>query len=298
MTVAEVALRPHGLDLLRAVRPKQWVKNLLVFTAPVAAGTLRKPEVFELSMLSLVVFIAASAGCYLINDSYDAERDRNHPVKCTRPVAAGRLSVPVAMSVGAALCIGAVAVALAADLELLAVAACTYILLAICYAVAVKHVAGLELLVLSCGFVLRPLGGAAATSTPPSGWFLAVCCFAALFIVAGKRQVEMVRLGDAAATHRASLSGYRPASLKALRAAAMSALVAAYLGWAVTRVGTHNRVVACLTLIPLVVAFVRLYVLNARGRGDAPEDVLLHDRWMAGAAVAWLLLFTLGLGRL
>ncbi len=298
MTAIDLAARrPVALALLASTRPKQWVKNVLVFAAPVAAGAVTRPQVLVNSLVAFVVFVLASSGCYLVNDVCDAERDRMHPNKRNRPIATGAVSVTTATTAGVVLLMLAVVGSLTIDRELLTVVLLTYVASTISYGAAVKAVPGLEALVLATGFVLRPVAGAAATGVHPSGWFLAVCCLAALTIVLGKRQVELARLGSRAAEHRPALARYTVSGLRRARVAAASGMVAAYGCWAATRPAGHPRLVALLTLAPVVVALARLGRLNDRGEGDAPELVLLADRRMQLAAASWLLLFALGLGR-
>lgn len=289
--------RQAAYALAQATRPKQWVKNALVFAAPLAAGVLTRPKVFEDAVLAAVVFTTAAAGGYLINDVQDAAKDRLHPEKRHRPIASGALGTATAAIAGAMLITCAPLVALAADRELLAVLVLIYSATMLAYTAGLKHVPLVELLVLSSGFVLRPLAGAFTTNVQPSGWFLIVCCAGALTVVVGKRQVELERLGGQAVEHRKALAGYSAEGLRLLRQVSMPLTIAAYCGWALTRHGVHDQVLALLSAVPLGLAMLRLGALNDAGSGDAPEAVLLRDRPMQLAALAWALLFVLGLGR-
>ena len=293
------AVRPAAaVALLQGLRPKQWVKNLLVFAAPIAGGVLTRRHVFAGALIALLVFTLSSAGGYLLNDVQDVERDRLHPEKRRRPLPSGALSVPVATAVGITLVVLAPVVALAADREALAVVVAAYSVSTIAYGVGLKRVPGLELAVLSSGFVLRPVAGAVATHVPPSPWFLAVCCLAALTIATGKRQVELQRLGHSAARgHRPALAAYSVPGLRLLRKASLVLMLGCYAAWAVTRSTSADRAFALASIAPVVVAMLRLSRLNDEGDGDAPEAVLLHDRLIHVAVVAWAAVFVLGLGR-
>jgi decaprenyl-phosphate phosphoribosyltransferase len=160
-----------------------------------------------------------------------------------------------------------------------------------------KGVPGVELLVVSSGFVLRPLAGSAATGVRPSGWFLAVCCLAALALATGKRQVELVSLGPTAAAHRPTLRHYSVRGLKVLQALSIAGVLVTYGAWAESRVGAQDRVIAIVSLIPVLVAFARVSVLNNRGEGGAPELLVFRDRWIQAAVVCWVALFVGGIGR-
>jgi decaprenyl-phosphate phosphoribosyltransferase len=296
--VTTTAVRPVApVALLHALRPKQWVKNLLVTAAPIAGGVITRPHVIAGALVAFLAFTLASAGGYLLNDVQDVGRDRLHPEKRKRPIASGALSVPVAVAGGGALTVLAPLLALAADHESLAAVLVVYSALSIGYGLGVKQVPGVELAVLSAGFVLRPIGGALAAQVPPSPWFLAVCCLAALTIATGKRQVELQSLGRKAREHRPALKAYSVAGLRRLRAGSLALMLAAYVGWALTRSSALDRVLALASEVPVAVAMLRLGVLNDAGDGDAPESVLLRDRVIHVAVIVWACVFVLGLGR-
>jgi decaprenyl-phosphate phosphoribosyltransferase len=302
-TGAEVKAKPVGLairwsPLLAATRPKQWLKNLLVFAAPVAAGVIGRDSATDGAELAFVTFVLASACGYLLNDIVDVERDRAHPEKKRRPIAARTISVSVAATFGALLSIAAVTCALVADKEALAGVVCVYLLVTTVYSLGLKRFAVIELLLLTSGFVLRPLAGAVATNVSPSGWFLLVCSLAALTIVTGKRIAEFLVLGDEAVGHRAVLAAYSVRGLRWLRRLASTLTIVCYAGWALTRVSLHDRLFALCSAIALLVALWRFARCNDRGEAGAPEELLLRDRILQSAAVAWTLLFVLGLGHL
>ena len=293
-TSGAVVARPWVWALVLATRPRQWVKNLLVFAAPVAGGAITNDDVFWRAAAAGVAFVLASSACYLINDIYDADRDRLHPEKRHRPIAANQVNTTIATVTAAALLVLALGVALAVDREGLTVALLGYMGLTIAYSSGGKNVPGLELLMLAAGFVLRAVAGAAATAVQPSNWFLGVCCLAALMIAIGKRQAELTRLGWTAAAHRATLAHYSTALLRRARIVTAVGMVVAYSCWAMTRHGSHDRLLAIPTLLPVIAACVRLGRLNDRGEGDAPELVLYRDAWMLFYVVSWLVLFAFG----
>lgn len=295
MTTSDVVLdRPRAVALVVATRPKQWVKNVLVFTAPLAGGVLIDRQVFGHALTAFAAFVLASAGCYLLNDVYDVDRDRLHSEKKLRPVASGQLSVSTATVAAVVLLASAVGVSLTLDREMLTVVLLTYVGLVIGYSGGIKEVPGLELLVLAAGFVLRALAGSAATGVHPSNWFLMVCCLGALTIALGKRQAELSQLGHDAGRHRAALQHYSTRMLRRARVLAVVGTVVAYASWALTRSGTHNQLMALATLVPVVAAFARLGRLNDHGEGSAPELVLYRDRFIQACCVVWLVLFLVG----
>jgi decaprenyl-phosphate phosphoribosyltransferase len=289
----EISTSLDGRELLRAMRPRQWLKNLLVFTAPLAAGALGHPVVLGLSLVAFAAFTAASAGGYLLNDVRDLTADRLHPDKRLRPLAAGRISVSTAVIGGIACAATAAAIAAVTDDELVLIVV-GYSLLTLAYAYGVKRVPGVEMLVVASGFVLRPLAGSFATGVAPSTWFLAVCCLAALAITVGKRRVELVRLGSSAASHRDALRHYSVATLRRIQILAVAVMTFAYVGWALTRATPDARTIDLLSLGPVLAAFLRVTALNGRGEGGAPEQLLLTDRYLQGLALLWFVLFVAG----
>ena len=280
-------------ELLRAMRPRQWLKNLLVFTAPLAAGALGHPVVLGLSVVAFAAFTAAAAGGYLLNDVRDLAADRLHPDKRLRPLAAGRISVSTAVVVGIACAVTAAVIAALTDDELFSIVV-AYSLITLAYAYGVKRIPGVEVLVVASGFVLRPLAGSFATGVAPSRWFLAVCCLAALAITIGKRRVELVCLGSAAASHRDALGHYSVGTLRGVQTAAVVAMAGAYVGWSLTRVTPEARLIDLLSLLPILAAFIRLMAMNGSGRGGAPEQLLLSDRFLQAMALLWFVLFVAG----
>src|SRR5579862_8585849 len=229
---ADVARLPGPVRWLRAAvstaRPRQWPKNLLVFAAPLAGATLGRNDGFAYACVALGAFIAASSAVYYVNDVVDAERDRRHPYKCRRPVASGELPVPQALAL-AVLC---VAVAIGAGLWIgepgLVGAVGAYLALSFLYSLLLKHVPVVEVLFVASGFVLRALGGAAATHVPPSGWFLLVISLGALVVAVNKRRGELAVLGPAAARHRPVMRYYRFGALSALARVLAAAMIVSY----------------------------------------------------------------------
>jgi len=176
-------------SLVAACRPRQWIKNLLVFAAPVAAGVIDQGDLLTDTLAAFVAFCLAASGTYLLNDALDVESDRLHPTKRNRPIAAGQVPVVLAYVVAAVLVVAALAIAFLTRSQLgWTIAA--YLALTTAYSFWLKHVAILDVIAVASGFVLRAVAGAAATGVPISEWFFIVTSFGALFMVAGKRTGE------------------------------------------------------------------------------------------------------------
>lgn len=273
--------------LLAGARPRQWVKGLLVLAAPLAADRWTG-EVLLGASIAFLAFTATSAGCYLLNDVHDAAADRLHPRKRLRPVASGLVPTWLAVAVGSVLVVAGPAIAFATDREALGLIVAGYGVLTTAYTGGLKTVPGLEVLVVSSGFVLRPLAGAAGSGVPPSAWFLGVCCSGALMVALGKRYAE-IHLTDPVA-HRPVLAAYSGRGLRRARTAAAFLLVGTYAGWAVTRAGSHLPL-ALVSAAVVVLATARYLARSDRGDGGEPERLLFADPALLACAAVWAVCF-------
>ena len=206
---------PFASVLLRACRPRQWAKNLLVLAAPAAAGALGRPLVAAELAGAFAVLCMISSATYLINDVRDREQDRLHPAKRLRPVAAGELAPATAVRIALALAVLGVGGAAVIDPKL-ALVAVGYLLLTGSYSLWLRRVFILDILTIAAGFVLRALAGGVATDIYLSRWFVIVTACCAVFLVAAKRFAELREhgaQGAGRATLRRYSSGACPAPL-------------------------------------------------------------------------------------
>ncbi|MER7489751.1 decaprenyl-phosphate phosphoribosyltransferase [Streptomyces sp. NPDC126497] len=282
--------------LLLTARPKQWVKNVLVVAAPAAAGELFSPGAPARLALVFVLFTACAAAVYLVNDARDAEADRAHPVKCRRPVAAGRVPVPAAYAAGTVL--GVLAPVLAARLCPPEVAALltAYLAMQLAYCVSLKHVLVVDLAVVTTGFVMRAVIGGLALGIPLSRWFLITTGFGALFMVAAKRYSEAVQTAGRAGATRALLTEYSTGYLRFVWQLAAGVAVLGYCLWALEEGGVpHTSVLPWrqLSVVAFVLAVLRYAVFADRGTAGEPEDVVLGDRALAVIGLVWATMYAL-----
>jgi len=286
---------PLPVGLVKLARPKQWSKNVLVFAAPAAAGVLDNRQWAVDAMFAFVCFCLAAAGTYFINDARDVDADRLHPKKCTRPVASGAVPVPVAYASGTVLLAAAVALSLTVNTNL-ALAVGGYIVLTTAYSSVLKQVAVVDLVAVAAGFVLRAVGGAAATEVPISNWFFIVTSFGALFMITGKRAAEAKEMGEGATEFRPVLAVYTPAYTAYLRAVSSGAVLVAYCLWAFEKAAVATSPIPWyqLSILPFVMAVLRYALVLEQGRGSAPEEIVLGDRPLQLIAVAWAIVFAIG----
>ncbi|HUZ81562.1 MAG TPA: decaprenyl-phosphate phosphoribosyltransferase, partial [Gaiellaceae bacterium] len=275
--VAVRTQRALPVALLLAMRPRQWIKNLLVFAAPGAAGLLGRAVVAEKTAGAAGLFLLAAAGTYLVNDAIDAPSDRVHPDKRHRPVASGDLSGTLAINVGSALLLSAVVGAgFLAGLQLASVLG-AYVVTSVTYTLWLKRVAVVELACVSAGFVLRAVAGGAAVHIPISPWFGIVTSSAALLVVAGKRSAEIDVLGRAGALHRQVLDQYSTSFLRSVRLIAAAVAIVSFCLWAFARAAhidpsraDSDNVLFQLSIVPFVLGILSVELAIESGEGGAP----------------------------
>jgi len=279
----------------QSTRPRQWPKNLLVFAAPLAGDSFGRAFGFWYALVAAFAFIAASSAVYLVNDVVDAERDRGHPYKKFRPVAAGRLPASHAVVLAVCLVIVALGAGLVIGEVLLAGTVAAYLVISFLYSAGLKHVPIVELGCVASGFVLRVVGGAAATHVPPSGWFLLVCSLGALMVAIAKRYTELTVLGTDSAAHRPAMRGYSAAVLRLTQRVVSAAMIICYVLWAVTEPHPRMRSWHLVSSVALAAALVRFDRLTARATSKPVEDLIARDPVMVACEITWLALFAIGL---
>jgi decaprenyl-phosphate phosphoribosyltransferase len=288
--------------LVRVARPRQWIKNVLVFVAPAAAGVLHHGNIFLHSLGAFGIFCVAASGTYFINDSFDAEADRAHPTKRTRPIAAGVVSVALGMAIGFGLLVVAIVLAWLLAGWRFALVMAIYGAINVVYSLGLKNEPILDLGAVSSGFVLRAVAGGVATGVVLSNWFIIVASFGSLLIVTGKRSGEQRLLDEHQMDHagvRQTLGSYSPSFLQAVRTLSAAVTVTAYCLWAFERAVQihpgHDPIWFQLTIVPFVIALLHIVRILDSGSGAAPEELAIHDRRLQIYGVTWIALFAIGI---
>lgn len=265
--------RLSPLALVRACRPRQWLKNALVFAAPAAAGALGTAQGVLGALIAFVAFCLAASGTYLLNDAADVEADRRHPRKRHRPIAAGLVSVRLAWIAGALLVVLApLFAALSGDWRLPAVVV-GYLVLTFAYTYWLKHEVVVDLVAVAGCHVIRAFAGAVAVDVPVTGWFLVVISLGSLQLVAGKRESELRASGGNST--RAILAAYTPTYLAGVRMMSSGAMIVTYCLWALN---DHPGPFYGISIVPFVLIVLRHNLLVDRGAGEEPEELALRDR--------------------
>jgi decaprenyl-phosphate phosphoribosyltransferase len=280
--------------LVRALRPRQWVKNVLVLAAPVAAGRVFEPDVLGPTVVAFVLFCLASSAVYLVNDSVDVEEDRRHPRKRFRPIAAGIVPRSVAVALAAVLFTVALVTAVLVTRPALAGVLGSYVVIQLAYCLFLKNQPVIDLAVVASGFLLRGIAGGVAAGLLLSQWFLLVAAFGSLFMVAGKRYSELVLVGDAAQT-RKTLREYSASYLRFVWSLSAGVAVTAYSLWAFEMGELQDGIPwSTISIAPFVLAILRYAVDVDKGTAGAPEEIVLRDRVLLVLGVLWIV--TVGLG--
>ncbi|MFI1914799.1 decaprenyl-phosphate phosphoribosyltransferase [Nocardia sp. NPDC020380] len=286
-----------GAGLVKAIRPRQWVKNVLVLAAPAVAGktaaghiVLSDPKVLGHVGIAFVVFCLAASGIYLINDALDVEADRAHPTKRFRPIAAGVVPVNLAFALSVVFLAASILGSFLANWHL-AVVMAVYIGIQLGYCFGLKHQAVLDICIVSSGFLLRAIAGGAAADIKLSKWFLLLMAFGSLFMAAGKRYAELKIALDTGAKIRKSLEYYTPTYLRFVWTLSATTVVVCYGLWAFDNdpsVRHADNVWFAISMIPFTIAILRYAVDVDGGEAGEPEEIALGDRILQFLAIAWI----------
>lgn len=288
---APVAGPPKNLasGIVKALRPRQWVKNLLVLVAPLfALGgdiTYDVRDVFISVVLAFVAFSLAASAIYLINDARDVEADREHPTKRFRPIAAGVVPQQLAYSLAVVLAVVSLTISWLTARDL-AIVIAVYLAMQLAYCFGLKHQAVLDICIVSSAYLIRAIAGGAATGIALSQWFLLVMAFGSLFMVAGKRYAELQLAERTGAKIRKSLESYTSTYLRFVWTLSATAVVVCYGLWAFERDRITEGSWFAISMIPFTIAILRYAVDVDGGMAGEPEDIVLRDRVLQLLGVA------------
>jgi len=267
------------IAILKTLRPRQWPKNVFVLAALIFDRQLTNVQSLLHSLAGFALFCLLSGSVYLINDILDVNADRNHPVKCKRPIASGKLPIPAAIA--AAVIILAITFPLAYLLSpFFALISLFYFAINLAYSIWLKHIPLLDVLIIAAGFVLRVGAGVTLINVERfSPWLYVVTTLFALYIGFGKRRAEMTLLTDQANSHRRVLDGYSIPFLDQLITIVSSTTIVAYSLYTFSAPNLPENHTMMLT-IPFVLygIFRYLYLIQIEGKGGAPEELVLTDR--------------------
>jgi len=276
------------IALLKTMRPKQWTKNVFVLAALVFDAKLLVPHFLVKALSAFVLFCAISSAVYLINDLADIEKDREHPAKRNRPLASGQLAPSVALI--AAVLLVAIAMPLSYLLDpTFAIVAGSYLAMMMLYSFWLKNVVIVDVLAVAVGFVLRVAAGVAVVSAARfSPWLYLCMVLLALFIAISKRRHELVLLEANANAHRSIFSEYNLPLLDEMIRMVTACTAIAYFLYTFSAPNLPENHAMMLT-IPFVLygLFRYMYLIHTKGKGGAPEDLVLNDKPLLLTVVLW-----------
>ncbi|MBI2021421.1 decaprenyl-phosphate phosphoribosyltransferase [Candidatus Daviesbacteria bacterium] len=293
--------------LIRAVRPRQWIKNFALFAGLIFSGQLTNPLSQTLVFNAFLIFCGAASATYLLNDIFDIERDRLHPFKNKRPIAAGLISVPQAIAIA----LGLILLILPFSYRLspaFFLAVMIYLILQLSYSFYLKSVILLDVMAIAAGFVLRIYAGVWVIDAHLNVWFLLTVISFALFLAIGKRRSELTLLQAQASKHRETLLHYPENLLDILTSMFANSTWLSYAFFAFLQPPISARssftdlldsfslpfakAKYLMATVPLVIYGVMryLYIIYEKKEGESPERVLLTDKPLLLTVILWLLM--------
>ncbi len=287
---------PPMPPLIRALRPRQWLKNLVVFAGLAFSGKALEERALGMAALAFVLFCAASSAVYLFNDVLDRERDRLHPLKQKRPLASGQVAVGQALFVASLLAVAAV-VGAAQTLAWPAIAA--YLVLQLAYTLRLKHVVILDVFCIAAGFLLRVLAGVWAIEAPLSPWLVACTVQLALFLALCKRRAELAAVAGGSTAQRPLLEEYEGPAIDLMIGVVASSTVVTYALYTLlpaallsldlpdmeSRAGQPGMIWTLPFVLYGVLRY--LYLVYRQDQGERPERILTGDPPLLAAVACW-----------
>lgn len=267
------------------MRPKQAIKNFFVFVGIIFSGNILNSQMLLKVTGSFIIFCLLSGAVYLINDIVDLEKDRNHPRKKNRPLAAGLISAR-----GSAVLAGVITTVSLVSAFLLSPAlgiiSAVYFCLMVLYSFYLKSIIILDVFTIALGFVLRVMAGTEVIKVYLSPWAVMCTFFLALFLALGKRRNEKIVLGENATNHRISLETYSLALIDQMISVVTTSTVVSYFLYTF-RSGQH---LSSMITVPFVLfgLFRYLYLVYSENSGGSPEEIVIHDRPLQIAGLLWI----------
>jgi len=272
--------------LLVTLRPKQWVKNLVVFAGIIFSRNITNGTMELKVIATFIAFCAVVSAGYIFNDILDRECDRSHPTKKDRPIASGAISVTFASVVALVMAITATAAGYLID-PMLTLYLVAYVVLQLSYSLWFKHMMILDVMSISAGFVIRAAAGAAVIHVPISAWLVVCTMLLAMFLALAKRRAEIILLEDGAVRHRRNLDDYSLDLLDQMTGVIASATLVSYALYTFTAFETSRGMMLTIPFV-LYGIFRYLYLVHKQMQGGSPEQVFLTDKPLLINVMLWV----------
>jgi 4-hydroxybenzoate polyprenyltransferase len=274
LTKAQAQVSSPIILMIKQLRPKQWLKNVLIFAALIFSLRSANLEMMMLSIYGFIFFSLVASAVYIFNDYIDREADRNHPTKRFRPMASGALNPLFALSVGSILLIFSIVSGFMINSPY-GLLLCLYFIINISYALSLKNVVIIDIMCIASGFVLRAIGGGLVIGVKLTPWFLMCTMLLSLFLAITKRRQEIVNIESNGSTRKV-LQFYNKEMLDQMNTIVTSSTIMCYALFTFT----SGRTIQLMWTIPFVIfgIFRYLYLIHIKGKGESPDRVMLEDK--------------------
>jgi 4-hydroxybenzoate polyprenyltransferase len=271
--------------LIKQLRPKQWTKNIIIFSALIFSIKIANLEVLWKSAVGFILFSLISSCVYILNDYMDIEADRQHPTKRFRPMASGALNPQFALLVGVILLISSILTGFFIQTSF-ALLLCVYIFINVFYTLKLKHVVIMDIMCIASGFVLRAVGGALVIGVKLTSWFLLCIMLLSLFLAITKRRQEIIHT-ECKGTTRKVLQFYNKELLDQMSTIVTAATIMCYALFTFT----SGRTIQLMWTIPIVIfgIFRYLYLIHMEGKGESPDKVLFEDKQLLISVISYVI---------
>lgn len=281
------------MQTLKLIRVHQWTKNLFVFAPLFFSGQFLQKEKFILSAFGFLCFCLAASSIYIVNDLFDAEKDKLHPTKKNRPIASGKISKPFAIALLLIFISAAFGVSFYISIELFTVIA-VYFVLNLFYSFGLKQISLVDVFIVSIGFVLRVAAGGVLTDIPVSHWLYIMTFLLALFIALAKRRDDVLILNQTGSEMRKSVKGYNLEFISSTISILCATLIVSYLLYitspeVVARFEGKHPYISTIFVILGVLRYLQITLVQENS--GSPSKILLKDLFLQIVLVLWVLFF-------
>ena len=282
-------------QIITLMRPHQWLKNLFVFMPLFFDRHATDWHYVWPCIVAFIAFCLAASGIYCFNDIHDAEADRQHPVKCRRPVASGAVSKRAAYTVMCIIWVAAFSLVAMCDSGLIGTLL-FYIIMNVAYCIRLKQIALLDVFIIATGFVLRIVAGGLATGIILSHWIVLTTFLLALFLAVAKRRDDVVIYEASGIKARKSVEHYNKFFLGVAIGVLGSITIMCYILYTVSsevvdRIGSRYLYATSVFVLAGILRYMQLTFVDQKS--GSPTEVLLHDRFIQTCVVAWIATFTM-----
>lgn len=286
----------NAKDILKIIRPQQWVKNVFVLVPLFFGGSLLDATDITASVITFFAFSFVASSIYCLNDIVDVDDDRRHPKKCSRPIASGKVSVPQGYAIMAMMAVMSFCcVATLSQNSLnVGIVIATYLLLNIAYCLWLKRHAIVDVCVIAFGFVMRLLAGGLATDIPLSNWIVLMTFLLTLFLSFAKRRDDVVMMNETGHAPRKNTIRYNLQFINQAITITATMTLVCYIMYTVSpevekRIGTHYLYLTSVFVLLGILRYLQLTLVDNKS-GD-PTKTMLHDKFLQAVVALWLLAF-------